>query len=185
MAITVRLLFASFPLWSLGLLAWVPSLRFAVLRRRPWDWLVFGAVLAMTVLYVVLLVALPDDADNLNALAGAYVLLFLAGTVTHAVVGDLFPRPGDAPPAPHNGHFPYSAPTLPSVTYGHAPAPGHTPATHGYGYPPSAATPASPAAASPAPPPGPAAPAPSPRMRQVASELDELGDLLRKHEGGR
>jgi hypothetical protein len=86
-AMTVRLLFASFPLWSLGLLAWVPSLRIALLRRRPRDVAAAVGFGLLTVLFVVMLFALPEDHDGLNALGGLFTLLFFSGAVTHAISG--------------------------------------------------------------------------------------------------
>ncbi|MBE9498683.1 hypothetical protein IHE61_09295 [Streptomyces sp. GKU 257-1] len=59
-ALLVRIAFASFPLWSLGLLAWVPSLRFAILRRRPLDWAVFAGACVLTAVYILLLFVVPE-----------------------------------------------------------------------------------------------------------------------------
>ncbi|ONK13806.1 hypothetical protein [Streptomyces sp. MP131-18] len=147
-ALVVRWLFALFPIGSLGLLAWVPSLRFAVLRGRGTDWAVFCLFCSLTVAEVVLISAVPDDESNLSAFAGFYALAYLVGATVHAVRADRFPRRAAVPP----GHVP--------------PPPAHRPVA-------------------PRPHPGAAAAprAASPRMRQVASELDELGALLRRQEG--
>jgi hypothetical protein len=177
---TVRLLFASFPVWSLGLLSWVPSLRFAILRRRRLDWAVFGLSVALTVVYVVLLFTVPasdpEGETTKSAMAGLYILVLITGAVVHAILGDRFQR---------------------QTWYAHPPST----APHGYGYPPNpyAAGPHQPAHAAVLPTlPGtpPAAPADGPpyaappppssdRMRQVASELDELDEFLRKRGNGR
>ncbi|MEE1929432.1 hypothetical protein V1J52_14780 [Streptomyces sp. TRM 70351] len=194
-AMTVRLLFASFPVWSLGLLAWVPSLRFALLRRRPLDWTVFGAFAVGVVLEILLLEFTPEESSDstASAMAGLYLVAFIGGATAHAIVADRFPRPVPVPP-PYGYGYPQPGP--PS-------GPHIAPPATGYGYP-QAAAPAPPAPppglhqhptvhAGPAPhvpaapPPGPPGPAPQPeprdRMRQVASELDELDQLLRKREG--
>ncbi|SFJ74222.1 hypothetical protein [Streptomyces pini] len=185
--IALRLLFASFPLWSLGLLAWVPSLRFAIIRRRPLDWAVLAVSVVLTVVYVVLLVNVPEsepgEDGTAQAGAGLYIFLLIVGSVVHAVLGDRFPRdpapnrtaasvPGTSlPGGPHAS--PYPAPPA-SRSPGFADAPtayGHPPPP-AYGYP-QPSRPQSP----------PVQPPQSSRMRQVASELDELGELLRKRDG--
>ncbi|MBN3929053.1 hypothetical protein IQ279_05265 [Streptomyces verrucosisporus] len=191
--IALRVLFASFPVWSLGLLAWVPSLRFAIIRRRPLDWAVLAVSVVLTVAYVVLLVNVPEsepgEDGTAQAGAGLYIFLLIVGSVVHAVLGDRFPRdpapdraaasvpgaplPGGphasahpAPPAPRSPGF-ADAPTA----YGHPRPPA-------YGYPQQPQPQPQPQPQSP-----PAQPPQSPRMRQVASELDELGELLRGRDG--
>ncbi len=183
----MRLFFASFPLWSLGLLTWVPSLRFAIIRRRRLDWAVFGLAVALTVIYVVLLFVFGDEKSTGSGFAGMYILALIGGSVVHAVLGDRFlrdpasyrtaaPTPHPAPypaptphPAPYPGSAPYSAPPVGPHAAGIANAPTV------YGYPRPVAPP--PVAAPPPPAPQ------SPRMRQVASELDELDALLRGRDG--
>ncbi|MBW1595790.1 hypothetical protein HPT28_01760 [Streptomyces sp. JJ38] len=213
-ALVVRVLFASFPVWSLGILAWVPSLRFAVLRRRPLDWAVFVGFLTLSVLEVVLALALDDEPEgsNLSAAVGGSVLVLIIGATVHAVLGDRFPRlpphyphhPGPYP-GPHPGAVPGVVPGAVPPGYGLGAPPPPAP---GYGYPQPPAAPlhqqptlsAPPPAPAPArtpppanrhtppPPPAPAPaaqgrPEPQGRMRQVASELDELDALLRKRDG--
>ncbi|SEQ57186.1 hypothetical protein [Streptomyces radiopugnans] len=195
--IALRLFFASFPVWSVGLLAWVPSLRFAVIRRRPLDWAVFAVSVVLTVVYVVLLVNVPASEPGEEGMAqfwaGLYIVLLIGGSVAHAVLGDRFlrdpaPYPAAAPlpGGPHTPHHP--APPAPGF-------PGLADAPTAYGHPRPG-----PAVPPPVPPPAPSArppayghpqprqsppvqPPQSPRMRQVASELDELGELLRKRDG--
>lgn len=189
--IALRLLFASFPLWSLGLLAWVPSLRFAIIRRRPLDWAVFAVSVVLTVVYVVLLVNVPEsepgEDGTAQAGAGLYIFLLIVGSVVHAVLGDRFPRdpapyraaasvpgtPLPGTPLPGGPHAsPYPAPPAPrSPGFADAPTAYGHPRPPAYGYP------------QPQPQPQPVQPPQSPRMRQVASELDELGELLRKRDG--
>lgn len=217
----VRLFFASFPVWSLGLLAWVPSLRFAVIRRRPLDWAVFGGAVALTVLYLVVLLATPEDAEGAAlAVSGLFILGIIGGSTAHAIIAEPptgagrhgYPTPTGAPtgypgragdygsqPGPYGQRVdPYAAQTMPygpgqaggpyAPTYGgHQPPPGHVPPGH---VPPGQATPAHvppgqipPGGALPEQ--GQAAGTESARMRQVASELDELDELLRRRDGGR
>ncbi|MDT0310633.1 hypothetical protein RM780_27345, partial [Streptomyces sp. DSM 44917] len=157
-ALVLRGVFASFPVWSLGLLGWVPSLRFALLRRRALDWAVLGITLALTVAEILAIALVPDTDSDAGALAGLFTIAWITGATVHGVMGDRFPRrpPAPLPPSPYLAH--------PAA----APAAAFPPAV----YP----MPTAPAAAPPHP-------GPSPRMRQVASELDELGELLRRQEG--
>ncbi|WP_049574335.1 hypothetical protein, partial [Streptomyces sp. SBT349] len=141
--LVVRSLFALFPIFSLGLLAWVPALRVGVLRRRPLDWAVLGLYVSLTTCEVLFLIAVDTDGPN-GAYVGLYLLLFLIGATIHSAIADDTPRDRAAPPVP-------------------------APRQHGLPGPPG-------------PPSLPGPPATSPRMRQVASELDELGELLRKQE---
>lgn len=211
--LALRIVFASFPVWSLGLLTWVPSLRFAILRKRPLDWAVFAGSLGLTVLYVVLLLKVPAEPargaeGDLQFLAGVYALLFMTGGVVHAVLADRFPRGQE--PAPQPQPVPMPTPQAPAHPYGPgyaAPVPGPNPNPNPYAQTIAATPPPAPSAyPSPHPesrpsshpgphpdprpsphsqaappqrsgPPGP--PAASPRMRQVASELDDLDELLR------
>ncbi|MFE9333536.1 hypothetical protein [Streptomyces sp. NPDC006925] len=191
-ALLVRIAFASFPLWSLGLLAWVPSLRFAILRRRPLDWAVFAGACVLTAVYIVLLFVVPEtkpgEEGNAQLGAGVYIVLLIGGAVVHAVLAHRAPRaPRFAPattlyaPAPAAG--PYAAPAQP------APAPA-TPYGDAAPYAPTVSAPPNPHQAPHQhqnphqnPHPGSVPPA-SPRMRQVASELDELGELLRRNQPG-
>lgn len=184
---TVRLLFASFPIWSLGLLSWVPSLRFAVLRRRPLDWAVFGLSVALTVVYVVMLIVVPasdpEGETTASAVGGLYILVLITGAVVHAILGDRFQRQtwyAHPPSATAHG---YGYPPNPYAAGPHQP--GHVAALLPTlpGMPPTAPTvPAAPTDGSPYA--VPAAPS-SDRMRQVASELDELDEFLRKRGDGR
>ncbi|MBB1257273.1 hypothetical protein [Streptomyces alkaliterrae] len=119
----LRVLFATFPVWSLGLLSWVPSLRFALLGRRRLDWLVFGLFTALTVGYLVLLGTVPSDPEGDNPaslLAGAYAILFIGGSLVHGLLGE--PRPaagrvGAVPPPTVRGPGGYGYPqTAPDAT---------------------------------------------------------------------
>jgi hypothetical protein len=87
---------ASVPVWSIGFLAFVPFLAYAVINRRRRDWAVFGVYLAATIGVIVAI-----GAVNSNSGAGAAVgglIIALAGcAAVHAAV--LF-RPGRAALAP-------------------------------------------------------------------------------------
>ncbi|MEU7313867.1 hypothetical protein [Streptomyces sp. NPDC007083] len=189
-ALLVRIAFASFPLWSLGLLAWVPSLRFAILRRRPLDWAVFAGACVLTAVYILLLFVVPEtkpgEEGNAQLGAGVYIVLLIGGAVVHAVLADRAPRAPRAAPAPTlyaPAPGPYAAPAQPAPT----------PVTPYDGAAPYAQTVSAPPNPHRAPHPhqnphqnpypGSVPPA-SPRMRQVASELDELGELLRRNQPG-
>lgn len=199
----VRTLFASFPLWSLGLLAWVPALRFALLRQRRRSWAVLALSLALTVLYILLLEIAPksDEEGAASFLIGLYIVIFLVGSCVHGFLGDRFPRPVRQP-RPFGPGGPGSGESR-SMT----PESGRA-ITWPVGFPPAAqpvVDPTADTAIGPAPPPpappvaaphateisapssepatGPAANTPtSPRMRRVASELAELDELLRQEE---
>ncbi len=159
-ALIMRTLFACFPALSLGLLSWVPMLRFALQRRRTLDWAVLGLYVLLTVGLLVWLDLLPTteteegEVAEVSALVGFFWLALIVAATVHAVRGDRFERPGRAPAVAHTVAYP--------APYYGPPAP--------YG-PPPAAAPAPPSSA-------------SPRMRQVADELDELGAYLRKEEEG-
>ncbi|MCG3042961.1 hypothetical protein L7D48_20675, partial [Streptomyces sp. S1A] len=115
--IALRVLFASFPVWSLGLLAWVPSLRFAIIRRRPLDWAVFAVSVVLTAAYVVLLFTVPEsepgEDGTAQAGAGMYIFLLIVGSVVHAVLGDRFPRD----PAPYRAAVSVPGAPLPGVPH--------------------------------------------------------------------
>ncbi|MFX4294481.1 hypothetical protein [Streptomyces bohaiensis] len=245
LAVMVRVLFATVPVWSLGLLGWVPALRIAIVRRRPVDRAFAAAAVVLTIAYVAVIGSTPEETGDWsvaqNAAFGLLLLALVPGAVVHACVADLPlpPSRGHHPQAvpagygyPAPGHHPYpgqaygapgpapAAPggwapphgyggwgTAPTPSYAppaaapayHRPAAPHPSGTHGPtpGAPPTAepgpagaAPPAHtpPPAATP-PPDGPASDGPDPasssRLRQAASELDELGDLLRERDDRR
>ncbi|TDC03950.1 hypothetical protein E1265_36230, partial [Streptomyces sp. 8K308] len=103
-AIAVRVAFATVPALTLGLLAWVPSLRFAVIRRRGLDWAVFGLFCALTVAEIILVANTPDEMDdNYSTFVGFYCFAYFIAATIHAVQADRFPRPAKPagyPPAP-------------------------------------------------------------------------------------
>ncbi|WP_461028852.1 hypothetical protein, partial [Streptomyces sparsus] len=148
-ALTVRVFFALLPLPSLTLLAWVPMLRFAVLRRRLLDWFLFVLSVLMTLVFCYLMLLVPeDDPDNnspeLNT-AVTFMLVYGIAATVWAVLGDRFPRPPGGPwVAPHSGPYYHpaagTAPTEPGQwahlqqTGPYVPAPAGGPGG-GYGHP--------------------------------------------------
>lgn len=176
-----RVLFASLPILSCGLLAWLPALRIALLRARPRDWVVFAAVVALNAGFVAAIIAVPGSEEEGGSvpqtLAGLYALGFIIGSVVHAMVAGRTPvqlsagRPGSPYATPYPG---------PGGPLG-PPRPAAAPPSGGPRMPPG--PPPAPAypTPSPTPPPGPGVP-PVPRMQQVRSELDELGERLRQRE---
>ncbi|UGY91834.1 hypothetical protein [Streptomyces gobiensis] len=180
----VRLLFAALPLVTLGLASWAPSLRFAIIRKRPLDWAVFALSVVLTIVYIVLLVVVPDDPEGKNMSsfwAGLYIMLLICGAVTHAILADRFPRT----PAPHSA--PHPAPAgygYPAVGYPPPfPQSQPQPQPQPQAQPQSQPQPQPQSQPQPQPQSQPQPPPQSSRMRQVASELDELDALLRKREG--
>ncbi|WP_130799461.1 hypothetical protein [Streptomyces otsuchiensis] len=142
-ALALRIFFATFPLWSLGLLAWVPSLRIALLRQRAQDRVAAVGFAVLTVVYVFLLARVPsgEEMTDLQALAVGVVMLSLGvGAVVHAVVADVplpprgtgtgavpGPPPGYGYPQPGYGQAPaaygYPQPGYPTAGYGPLPGP--------------------------------------------------------------
>jgi hypothetical protein len=73
----LRTLLVLVPLVTLGILAWVPLLRIAAVRRRPWDWvLLLATAAACTAAFV--LQGVSPDLDAWQANTGMGVLLSLA-----------------------------------------------------------------------------------------------------------
>jgi hypothetical protein len=83
---------ASVPVWSLSLLAFVPFLRIALARRRARDWAVFAGYLAVVIVEVVL-ASLPGRNDVGGTLAGSMALVLMGVAAVHTFVAF---RPGSA-----------------------------------------------------------------------------------------
>jgi hypothetical protein len=87
------------PLVSLTLLAFVPFLWLALIRRRARDWAVFAAYLAAVVAELVLL---SGKSGSLTSAIGAVLILVVWGTATiHALIAF---RPGAAVPSWRDVH---------------------------------------------------------------------------------
>ncbi|NJQ08770.1 hypothetical protein, partial [Streptomyces lonarensis] len=128
LAIAVRVFFATIPVWSLGLLGWVPALRIAIVRRRALDRAFAAAAAVLTVAYVAVIGSTPQETTDWSVAQNAsFALLLLAlvpGAVVHACLADL-----PLPPR-RDDH-------LRAVAHGYGyPAPGHHPQPGtGYGSP--------------------------------------------------
>ncbi|MFE9452551.1 hypothetical protein [Streptomyces sp. NPDC006739] len=177
--VVLRVVFVAVALLSIGFLAWVATLRAAIVTRRAADWWVFaGSVVVLGISFAFLSTDHTDDFSTPNGDTGMIILLLNAvACVGYYLYADIRhfspfrgPHAGRPPTAPGYGYpqpaSPYTAATVPST-----PQPP-------YGAPPMPYT----------PPPGPPAPAPlqrpaPARIDQVRAELDELSDYLRKHPG--
>lgn len=188
--VVLRVIFVAVPILSIGFLAWVATLRAAIVTRRAVDWWVFAAsVVVLGISFAFLSTDHTDDFSTPNGNTGMIILLLNAvACVGYFLYADIRHHSrlhqvgaGQPPMAPGYGYpqpaSPFTAATVPSTPqppYGAPPMP-HTPAPHvPVPQPPVPAPPQRPAPA---------------RIDQVRAELDELSDYLRKHpgnpEGGR
>jgi len=86
----------SAPIWSLGLLSFVPFLAFAVIRRRKRDRAVFAGYLAATVALVVTANLVDANSDAATAAFGGFMVVLAVCAAIHACI--LF-RPGRTQPS--------------------------------------------------------------------------------------
>lgn len=86
----------SVPIWSMGLLSFVPFLAFAVIHRRSRDWAVFAGYLAATVALVIAVSLVDVNSDAGTTGVGVFGIALAVCAAIHA--GILF-RPGRAEPA--------------------------------------------------------------------------------------
>ena len=84
------------PIWSVGLLSFVPFLAFAVIQRRKKDWAVFAGYLLATAGLVAAELLVNTNSDAAAKAAGLFVLVLVVGAAIHACI--LF-RPGRAQPS--------------------------------------------------------------------------------------
>ncbi|MFJ6633825.1 hypothetical protein ACIQMR_20920 [Streptomyces sp. NPDC091376] len=119
--ITVRVIICVLIVLTLGMLAWIATLRIAIMRRRRQDWALFWCQL---VLNVACLVPLEQSfADHWIANVGmAGLLLQMTGVVTYYLIVDI-----------HHHQRRYAAPVFTAPPAPHGPPPVPAP---GYGYPP-------------------------------------------------
>jgi hypothetical protein len=180
--VLLRVIFVAVAILSIGFLAWVATLRAAIVTRRRADWWIFGGSLAVLgISFGFLATDHTDDFSTVNGNVGMSILLLnavaCAGYFLYADIRHHRPyHPGYPSPRTQGmvqgmnygypqGPSPYAA-TVPQTPMGPVPAPApHTPASH-----------------TPVPPPPPQRPAPA-RIDQVRAELDELSDYLRHHPG--
>jgi hypothetical protein len=92
-----QVLWASVPVWSFGFLSFVPSLAYAIIRRRKADWAVFAAFLAATIGLIVAAGTIGSGNGGGTAAFGGFIIALAGCAAVHAAV--VF-RPGNAPAAP-------------------------------------------------------------------------------------
>jgi len=91
-----QVLWASVPVWSIGFLSFVPSLAYAIMRRRRADWAVFAAFLAATIGLIVAAGTVGSGNGGGTAAFGGFIIALAGCAAVHAAV--VF-RPGNAPAA--------------------------------------------------------------------------------------
>ena len=156
--VVLRVIFAAVPLLSIGFLAWVATLRVALVTRKAADWWIFvGSLAAMGISFGYLSTDHTDDFSSPNGNVGMIILLLNAAACTgYFLFADIrhYSRP-------HPFGYPQAA------------SPYATPVPQ---------QPVAPVRQVPVMPPPPQRPAPA-RIDQVRAELDELSDYLRKRDG--
>jgi hypothetical protein len=91
-----QVLWASVPVWSIGFLSFVPSLAYAIMRRRRADWAVAAAFLAATIGLIVAAGTVGSGNGGGTTALGGFIIALAGGAAVHAAV--VF-RPGNAPAA--------------------------------------------------------------------------------------
>src|SRR5579863_9235359 len=91
-----QVLWASVPVWSIGFLSFVPSLAYAIIRRRKADWAVFAAFLAATIGMIVALGVVGSGHGGGTSAVGGFIIALAGCAAVHAAI--VF-RPGNAPGA--------------------------------------------------------------------------------------
>ncbi|WP_030941825.1 hypothetical protein [Streptomyces sp. NRRL S-646] len=167
--VLLRVIFVAVAILSIGFLAWVATLRAAIVTRRRTDWWIFGGSLAVLgISFGFLATDHTDDFSTPNGNAGMIILLLnaaaCAGYYLYADIRHFAPHP-----------ISYAMPQAPGMGYGYPQPPSPYAATQPQ-------TPVVAAPPAPVPPPPPQRPAPA-RIDQVRAELDELSDYLRQHPG--
>ncbi|MFJ2025303.1 hypothetical protein ACIODW_16115 [Streptomyces sp. NPDC087897] len=179
----VRVALVVMTVLSCGLLGWAPMLRLAIVTRRPRDWVLLAVVVVSNIGLFALLLATPDDPDDMTdaqALTlGAWILGGLTAVITYYLSAEIrhYSSLGVPPPYAAVGSTPaaYTAPPLPYQRQ----RPAQPQPAHADPHPPQGPHP-NPYAVPTTPP----TPAPAPRrIDQVRAELDELSDYLRKESG--
>jgi hypothetical protein len=183
--IALRVLLLVIGYAGFSLLNWILLLRLALLRRRPVDWVVFGAVGFVLPAAFLSMVSDSEDitgpVDATGTLGFAFLWLF--APVYFLIMDIQIQRHSHKPYATAYPYVPQQPPlhAQPPLQRQAQPQPQPPVQPPAYGYNPYRDTPTPPPTPAPAPPP-PAVPQP-PRINQVRAELDELSDLLRKQEG--
>jgi hypothetical protein len=92
-----QVLWASVPVWSFGFLSFVPSLAYAIMRRRKADWAVFAAFLAATIGMIVALGVVGSGHGGGTGAVGGFIIALAGCAAVHAAI--VF-RPGGVWAAP-------------------------------------------------------------------------------------
>ncbi len=112
-ATMLRVVFTAIPLLSLGILAWVPMLRLAVVSRRGRDWAAFTAVAAASTGAFVLAGYSADENDWQTNAGTALLLTLAACTAGYFLVTDLRWHDARRVPPPHPAPVPPPYPPRP------------------------------------------------------------------------
>jgi hypothetical protein len=75
----------SVPIWSIGLLSFVPFLAFAVIQRRKKDWAVFAAYLVATIAMIVTS-GMVNSNSNASGAVGGFIIALAGCAAIHAYV---------------------------------------------------------------------------------------------------
>jgi hypothetical protein len=174
-AIGLRVLFTVLPVLSLGLLAWVSTLRLALVRKGQRDWVMTAVPAGLAVIGMVLIETAKPNQTGKSGLGGVLLLVCMFGTAAYFLVMDIRRQGAPLPVRPAPAGYPTPNPYTGGPVISQGPARPRQP-PYGYGHP----LPGTPTTPPPTPPP---VAAPAPRIHQVRAELDELSDYLRKEEG--
>ncbi|WP_458244214.1 hypothetical protein [Streptomyces sp. MAI_2237] len=202
--VVLRVIFVAVPILSIGFLAWVATLRAAIVTRRAVEWWVFAAsVVALGTSFAFLSTDHTDDFSTPNGNIGMSILLlnavacagyFLFADIRHfsrlggtyagppMTPGYGYPHPSSpftAATVPSTPQAPYAPPPMPHTPAPHTPAPHtpapHTPAPHTPApHTPAPHTPAPHTPASHTPVPQPPATAPAPPQWPAPARIDQV-----------
>jgi hypothetical protein len=205
--VTIRILLMLCSVVSCSMLSWAALFRLAYLRRRPVDWVVAVASVAVSLGMLIFVGSVPEESMSANVGVSVIVGLGIAVAVYYLVVDMRLVSRHRAGLASVYGYtVPVGPMQFPPQVFGVPPGPGHGRPHPAAGAPPRAATPppattgpagplpvppphagspvAAPSPGAPATPPVPQAPPERHRIDRVRAELDELSDLLRKGDSG-
>ncbi|MEU3840930.1 hypothetical protein AB0E88_12965 [Streptomyces sp. NPDC028635] len=165
--VLLRVIFVAVAVLSIGFLAWVATLRAAIVTRKRGDWWIFaGSVAVLVVCFSLFATDHTDDFSTPKGTMGMILMLLnMVACVGYYLYADI------------RHHRPGGLPGPPALNYGYPQPPSPYAAT----LPQTPAVPLVTPAVPPAPPP-PQRPAPA-RIDQVRAELDELSDYLRRGDG--
>ncbi|WP_052441147.1 hypothetical protein [Streptacidiphilus anmyonensis] len=167
----LRVLLTCVPIASIGILAWVPLVRAALLRRRVVDWVVLAATVVLCTLGFYLVGSSPDDRDTGRSDVGVMILLLMmASSTVYYLVAELR-QPRHQPVPPYAAPAPSWSPAGPPGVAGPAGVLGPA----GVVGPEVVLGPVDSAAPA-------AQPTPIVPLGQVQADLDELSALLHQHE---